>query len=40
MRYNYFNDGNSGLTVNEIAELTKISRATLYRVIRQKEGQK
>jgi DNA invertase Pin-like site-specific DNA recombinase len=30
----------NGLTVIEIAEITKISRATLYRATRQKEGQK
>jgi DNA invertase Pin-like site-specific DNA recombinase len=29
---------NNRLTVNEISEITKISRATLYRTVRQRKG--
>jgi DNA invertase Pin-like site-specific DNA recombinase len=36
----YRDRDNNGLTVNAIAEITKISRATIYRAVREMEGKK
>jgi len=34
----FHNRNTNKLTVNEIAEITKISRATLYRAVREQQG--